>query len=382
MTTMRTGIRFRFFLLPFGKGKSSFPPLSKSKSCFPLFSRGKSFLTVKASKEVISGETATVVVTVRNHGTRPENIQVFLRDEAGNQIDPRQEARVELASSYNFTFEWDTSDIPLGEHQLAAELNRLPDEISLADNSKTVTITIVSESSRTMYVKDIQIKTYKGFIAWSAVATVTVVSGEGNPVEGAWVFGSWSGPVGWPDFAFTDMDGVATLYSGPIFGAGEVNFTVHSVSKAGWRYKSETTIPNVPDNPDGETLSVDSQGKQAVAWGGLKDGNGKPLPTSTEFYENCPNPFNPDTWIPHQLAEDAEVVINIYNIVGRLVRTLDLGFKRAGFYVERDAAAYWDGRDDSGEKVSSGIYFYSVKTSMGGSQTHPYTITRKMTVIE
>ncbi len=80
------------------------------------------------------------------------------------------------------------------------------------------------------------------------------------------------------------------------------------------------------------------------------------------YFQNYPNPFNPETWIPYQLDEDARVVISIYTSTGQLIRTLDLGYKPAGFYTDRRAAAHWDGRNEAGERVSSGVYFYSLST--------------------
>jgi hypothetical protein len=77
--------------------------------------------------------------------------------------------------------------------------------------------------------------------------------------------------------------------------------------------------------------------------------------------QNYPNPFNPETWIPYQLKEGSEVAIRIYGPDGKQVRILDLGHRSAGFYVNRDRAAYWDGRNESGEEVSSGVYFYSIR---------------------
>jgi hypothetical protein len=71
-----------------------------------------------------------------------------------------------------------------------------------------------------------------------------------------------------------------------------------------------------------------------------------------------PNPFNPDTWIPFKLAADANVEIEIYDVTGRLVRRLDLGYRPAGSYWDRSRSAYWDGRNEAGESVASGIYFY------------------------
>jgi len=86
-------------------------------------------------------------------------------------------------------------------------------------------------------------------------------------------------------------------------------------------------------------------------WGGIK----------TDLFQNYPNPFNPETWIPYQLGDDAHVKINIYDSSGRLVRLMDLGGKSAGQYVDIDKAVYWDGRNDSGEQIASGIYFYSLE---------------------
>jgi hypothetical protein len=80
--------------------------------------------------------------------------------------------------------------------------------------------------------------------------------------------------------------------------------------------------------------------------------------TETKLLPNYPNPFNPETWIPYQLASDADVQIQIYDIKGALVYQLDLGHQKAGYYVNRDRAAYWDGCTDNGEQVSSGAYFY------------------------
>ena len=77
----------------------------------------------------------------------------------------------------------------------------------------------------------------------------------------------------------------------------------------------------------------------------------------TKSLPNYPNPFNPETWIPYQLAEAAEVRVKIYDVRGRLVRTIFVGFKPVGYYLTRERAAYWNGRNATGESVSSGVYF-------------------------
>ena len=77
----------------------------------------------------------------------------------------------------------------------------------------------------------------------------------------------------------------------------------------------------------------------------------------TRLLPNYPNPFNPETWIPYQLAKAADVSVTIYDVGGRLVRTVSVGFKPVGYYLTRERAAYWDGRNETGEPVSSGVYF-------------------------
>ena len=81
------------------------------------------------------------------------------------------------------------------------------------------------------------------------------------------------------------------------------------------------------------------------------------IPEETSLLPNYPNPFNPETWIPYQLAEPAEVTLSIYAADGRLVRTLALGHQRVGVYQSQSRAAYWDGKNELGESVASGVYF-------------------------
>ena len=97
------------------------------------------------------------------------------------------------------------------------------------------------------------------------------------------------------------------------------------------------------------------------------------LPKETALLPNYPNPFNPETWIPYQLAEPADVTLYIYSVNGTLVRTLALGHQPAGMYHNRNRAAYWDGRNKHGERVASDVYFY---TLMAGN----FTATRKMLI--
>ena len=96
-------------------------------------------------------------------------------------------------------------------------------------------------------------------------------------------------------------------------------------------------------------------------------------PKETALLPNYPNPFNPETWIPYQLAKPADVTLHIYATDGRLVRTLDLGYQPVGSYESRSRAAYWDGKNALGEPVASGVYFYTLTAG-------EFTATRKMLI--
>ena len=97
------------------------------------------------------------------------------------------------------------------------------------------------------------------------------------------------------------------------------------------------------------------------------------LPKETALLPNYPNPFNPETWIPYQLAKPADVTLHIYAVNGALVRRLALGYQPAGMYHNRNQAAYWDGRNEQGEAVASGVYFYTLTAGN-------FTATRKMLI--
>ena len=98
-------------------------------------------------------------------------------------------------------------------------------------------------------------------------------------------------------------------------------------------------------------------------------------PETTALLANYPNPFNPETWIPYQLAKPAEVTVTIYASDGNVVRTLALGHQAAGMYKHRTHAAYWDGKNDLGETVASGLYFYTLTAG-------DFTATRRMLILK
>ena len=99
------------------------------------------------------------------------------------------------------------------------------------------------------------------------------------------------------------------------------------------------------------------------------------VPNENALLPNYPNPFNPETWIPYQLADDSDVQITIYNLHGMLVCQLDLGHRQAGFYTDKGRAAYWDGRSMSGEPVASGAYFYQI-------QAGDFSAVRRMVIVK
>ena len=86
------------------------------------------------------------------------------------------------------------------------------------------------------------------------------------------------------------------------------------------------------------------------------------VPKQSVLLQNYPNPFNPETWIPYHLSVAGDVTVSVYDATGQQMRTLSLGFQPEGYYQSRSRAAYWDGRNDLGEPVSSDVYFYQLST--------------------
>jgi len=99
------------------------------------------------------------------------------------------------------------------------------------------------------------------------------------------------------------------------------------------------------------------------------------MPMEFRLLQNYPNPFNPETWIPYQLASNAQVIMRIYNVRGNLVRTMNLGKKAAGVYFFKDKAAHWEGKSNTGERVSSGVFFYQL-------QAGKFSAVRKMIIVK
>ena len=105
------------------------------------------------------------------------------------------------------------------------------------------------------------------------------------------------------------------------------------------------------------------------------NGSVQVIPSTFALLQNYHNPFNPDTWLPFKLAQDSPVTIQIYNQKGQLIRSISLGNKPAGIYTTKNNAAYWDARDSFGEKVASGVYYYTL-------QAGEFRATRKMVIVK
>ena len=153
---------------------------------------------------------------------------------------------------------------------------------------------------------------------------------------------------------------ITTSVQGDYFAAATADLTRRSVVQAGDTIEVRVLGPD--GNLESQTLTfkVTPQHLANAVLSVRLDGIGQPQ--QNLLLQNYPNPFNPETWIPYQLSEDTPVSVSIYDTTGRLVRTLSLGFQSAGFYNSRSQAAYWDGRNELGERVASGIYFYQLTT--------------------
>ena len=132
------------------------------------------------------------------------------------------------------------------------------------------------------------------------------------------------------------------------------------------------TVTVYDGNSGGDRITVTINVTDAVGAAPSAQGTSV-IPDKTALLTNYPNPFNPETWIPYQLAKPAEVTLTIYDIRGVVVRELKLGHQAAGMYHSRSRAIHWDGRNNIGEQVATGVYFYTFKAG-------DFTATRKLLI--
>ena len=164
----------------------------------------------------------------------------------------------------------------------------------------------------------------------------------------------WS-PKGTRILFESKRDGKREIYFIQADGAGLRNLTNHPENDTDARW-----------NPVFELRSVEPQSKYFTTLGDIK---------RTSLMQNFPNPFNPETWIPYYLADAATVTVRIYNVKGESIRSINVGRQPAGAYTGRQSAAYWDGRDDTGQSVASGVYFYQLAADN-------FSETRRMVVMK
>ena len=166
---------------------------------------------------------------------------------------------------------------------------------------------------------------------------------------------------------------VTTSVQGDYFAAATADLTRRSVVRVGDVLELRVIDPGGNAELQPLTFKVTPEHLANAVLSVNLDGIGQP--TQNQLLQNYPNPFNPETWIPYQLSEDSDVSVSIYDTTGQLVRNLSLGFQSAGFYNSRARAAYWDGRNELGESVASGMYFYTLTAG-------DFTTTRKMLILK
>jgi len=159
-------------------------------------------------------------------------------------------------------------------------------------------------------------------------------------------------------------DGKYTLTTIAVDRSGEEIYRIQRKDRPIAKDKTDVIGIPVIQNESGEIIADQSMAVDPS----IEKLSAKPVhvirqntPEQTMLLQSFPNPSNPGTWIPYQLAKADNVIIHIYNVNGKLVRTLDLGYKQLGYYSTKQTAAYWDGRNELGEKVASGVYYYSIQ---------------------
>ena len=302
------------------------------------------------------GESVNINVTLQNLSYNTLSTTITLKEPGERFIIA--EKKISLKATKIATFVWNTDGIPAGEHLVAAEIERVDGEVNLDNNSKSVRIIIEetqdsqktsSISSQLLPLVSFQYVYYNGYK--EALVLVQVEDERGQPVFGALVTLEWQyagetyrenketvpdDPAGGeadlrnPD---SSIRAIAKFRSNPIPLNYGVSYEVVKVTKTGYAYIKA------------KSLSLSTPQKRLF----------------TELLQNYPNPFNSDTWIPYKLAEESKVVISIFDLKGKPIRRIDLGYKQAGEYNTRYTTAYWDGRNDAGEKVASGLYFCTLQ---------------------
>jgi serine protease len=212
---------------------------------------------------------------------------------------------------------------------------------NLDSDPSTTTVTIEQEGGGpTMHVKEpitmLPILRTAGHNVFVKVrATVTIVDANNDPVEGATVSGYWSGATSDVDAFVTDLDGIGTCESDEVKLKKDetFKFTVTNVTLTDWQWDEIVAI--------GEIIVPKNTGASVPGGNALT---------------NYPNPANPETIINYSISHPGQVTLKVYNTLGHVVRTLVDEVNASGTYN-----VIWDGKNNQGIAVTSGIYFYQLR---------------------
>jgi PKD repeat protein len=135
-----------------------------------------------------------------------------------------------------------------------------------------------------------------------------------------------------------------------------------------WTYNEEGTFTVYVKVSDGESEDVEIKDAYiSTSVSGIQEDT---IPEKIKLHQNYPNPFNPSTTIRYELPERSNVTIKIYNLLGKEIVELVNEFQQAGFKIIN-----WDGKDETGYPVNSGMYLYTIKSNN-------FSQTKKMLVIK
>jgi serine protease len=304
----------------------------------------------------VKGEPVEIAAKIFNDEDKQIPIILRLRDKTFNRQLALKVIILKARKVETVRLQVKTDKLEIGEHAITAEISLATDPYNPVDIRGTRLNLVESvkdaaeekpELPKDIFVADIDLNFGFKLENWEATAEVKILSETGDPVPNVTVYGEWSGDIQKEVTGTTDGSGKVTFTTGPIEKIIRgVSFTVKDVVKPGYRYNPAMNMKGPVTQVEPDRLSLEESGKIVL-------------------HPNYPNPANPETWIPFELGKSGRVSIAIYDPNGRLVRRLDLGYRDAGSYVDRSRAAYWDGRNESGEPVASGIYYYAVQV---GSQ--------------
>ena len=309
--------------------------------------------SISASESTVEpGESFRLSATVRNQGSGEARSTTLRYYRSSNSSISASDTEVDTDSVSSLdadetSDEWDSLTAPstAGVYYFGACVDSVSGESNTSNNCSTaIRITVEAPGLRVGDSVFAQNTVGGGFNG------LRVRSGAGTGFD--IIGGVWDDATG----TITDGPGTANGYTW-------------------WKVRWNSSNKIACDVNPCEGWSVEIfNGARIIAKQGLASPTLNPMiPTETVLLSNYPNPFNPETWIPYQLSEPAEVRVSIYSVNGSLIRTLALGHQAAGLYRSRSRAAYWDGRNAFGERVASGLYFYTLTAG-------DFTATRKMLI--